>query len=105
MGRLVPPELGAEIVPVARHAAQRDAEQALAQAPAVEGRGVDEVHAEVEGHVDRAEGLVEIDRAEFLPQRRGAEAQRGQLQARIPQRSELHSIMPRKREWDPRTRA
>ena len=57
---------------------------------AVEGRGVDEVHPQVERDADRAHRLVEIDRAELRPERRGAEAQPGELQAGPAQGSKLH---------------
>ena len=67
MGAVVAAELRAEVIAVARNAPERDAEQALAHPPAVEGRGVDEVHAQVEGHLDRAEGFVEIDARNSCP--------------------------------------
>ena len=74
-------QLGAQVVPVPRDAAERDPQQAFAHPAAVIGRGVDEVHAQVEGDMDRAQRLVDIDGAKFLPQRRGAECQPGELQA------------------------
>ena len=67
VGGVVAAELGAEEVRVAGDAPEGRAEQALAQPPAVEGRGVDEVHAEVERDPDRPDRLVQVDRAELRP--------------------------------------
>jgi len=87
---VVAAELGAQDVGVPRHAFQRHAKQDLGHAAAVERRRVDEGHAAVEGDADGLHGLVDIDAAEFRPERRGAEAQDGQLQVRLPQFPLLH---------------
>src|SRR5262249_38739251 len=90
MDGIVATEFRAEEVAVAWHFAQGDTEQALTKTAAVIGRGVDEVHPQVEGHADRADRLVEIDGAELLPKRRGSETEGGKLQAGAAEGSKVH---------------
>ena len=87
---VIPAELGPEDVGVARHVAEGDAEEAFAHSPPVEGGRVDEVHPQVERHADRPERLADVDLAELLPERRRAEAEEGQVEASLSQRSRRH---------------
>src|SRR5437763_1001303 len=65
-------------------------QQALAQSPAVVGRGIDEIHARLKRHMHRADRLLEINGAELLTQRRGAVAKRRNSHARPAKGSKLH---------------
>ena len=87
---IVATQLGAQRVLLARHALERDTEQHLAHAPPVEGRGVDEVQAAVEGHAHAAQGLLDGDVSEFLAQRTGAKSKDWQRQSGGSEGSGLH---------------
>ena len=90
VGAVIAAELGAEVIAVAGDALERRPQQAFAEPPAIEGRGVDEVHAQVERGVDRPHGLVEIDRAEFLAERRCPVADPREVQAGLAKGAEFH---------------
>ena len=90
MLKIVATQLGAERVALARHALERDTEQDLAHAPTVEGRGVDEAQAAVEGHAHAAQGFLDGDVAEFLAQRTGAKSEDWQRQSGGSEGSGLH---------------
>ena len=81
MGQVVAAELGAEEIVVAGDIAKGDAEEDLAHASAIEGRGVDEIEPDIESDADAAEGFVEGDGAELLAEGGGAETEYGNLQA------------------------
>jgi hypothetical protein len=90
VGEIVAAELGAECVIVARHVAQRDTEQHFAHAAPVKGRGIDAIQSAVEGDMNRPDGFVERHFPKFLSERRGAEAENGKLEGRLPERSCSH---------------
>ena len=87
---VVAAELRAELVAVARHAAEGDAEEHFGHPAAVEGRRVDEVEAAVEGDLDGLQGVVEGDAAEFLAERRGAEAEDREFDPGLTEGTGLH---------------
>ena len=87
---VVAAELRAERVGVARHATQRDAEQHFTHPASVEGRGVDEVQPALERHADALDGFIQGDVAELLPERRGAEAEDGQMKSGAAKGACLH---------------
>src|SRR6266496_2779386 len=98
MGGVVAAEFCAYQIALARNAPQGDAEQNLAHASAIEGRGVDEVHAGAQRSMHRAHRLIEIDVAELLSQRGGPEADDGQVQPGFAKCACLHkSILLRVR--------
>ncbi len=66
MRLVISAQLAPEIILVAGNVAEGNAEQALAHSPAVEGGRVDEIHPQIEGDAHRAEGLLNINLAEFL---------------------------------------
>lgn len=74
-------ELGAELVGIARLAAEGDAEQDFRHAATVEGGRVEEGKAEVERGVDGIQGVVELHRAELLAERGGTEGEDGKVDA------------------------
>ena len=90
MGAVVAAELGAEVIAVAGDVLERRSEQAFAQPPSVEGGGVDEVHPQVERDMDRPHRFVQVDRAEFLPERRRPEADPREVQAGLAEGAEFH---------------
>src|SRR5205823_3136968 len=90
MRGIITAQFGAEQAAVSRNIAQGDAEQHFAHATAIERRSVDEVHPGVQSDMNGAEGLGQIDSAEFLPERRGAEADNRKVQASFTKRSSLH---------------
>jgi hypothetical protein len=84
---IVAAELRAKRVALPRHALEHHAEQHLAHPAAVEGRGVDEVQPEVERDADAGEHFIQRDGAELRAERRGAEAQDGNLEASAAERA------------------
>ena len=92
VGQGVTAELGAEEVGLARNVAKCDAEKDLRHAPAVEGRGVDEVDAEVEGDPDGIEGLLEAHGAKLLPERGGPEGKNRQVETGVSEGTRFHGV-------------
>jgi hypothetical protein len=88
----IAPELGPEQVAVPGDAAEGESEQAFTESPAIERGGIDEVHAQVEGRANRAQGVVEVDAAELLPEGGGTKAEDGELESRLSQESLFHEL-------------
>lgn len=84
-------ELCAEKVSGAVDALESPAEHDLRHSAAVEGRGVDEVHSEIERGVDGAEGFIEIDGSEFGTKRGGSKGKAGEFEAALAERTSFHS--------------
>ena len=67
--QVVAAQLRAELIAIARDAAEGDAQEHFGNTAAVEGRCVDEVDPAVEGNLDGFQRVFEGDAAEFLPER------------------------------------
>ena len=64
---------------------RRDAQQHFGHAPAIERRGVDEVHPQIQRHPHRAQRLVQIDLPEFLaPSDEAPKLRTGSLRPVLP---------------------
>ena len=95
--QIVAAELRAELVAFARHAFQRDAEQHLAHAAAVERRGVDEVEPAIERDADALKRFVELHAAKLRTERRRAETEDWKLEVCLSEWTGLHGSAFRRR--------
>ena len=88
--QVIAAELRAELVAIARDAAEGDAQEYFGNTAAVEGRGVDEVDAAIEGDLDGLQGVIEGDTAEFLAERGGAETENREFDSGLTEGASLH---------------
>ena len=85
-----PPDLGRDDEVVPLPAVERLAEAMLGQAAAVPGRRIEIAHAAVPRRLDDRRRLVVLDPVEQFPERRGAEAEFGDRDARPPKLARSH---------------
>ena len=90
MREVVTPQLGAECVAVTRHTFERDAEENLAHAAAVERRRVDERKPIFERDAHAAERLVEGDAAKLCSERAGTKTEDRDVEISLTETAGLH---------------
>ena len=79
MLQVITAEFRAEHITVARHVAQRDAEQHFAHPAPIKRRRVDEVQARIQRDAARCAALRQLTRPKLLAERRSPKAQDRQL--------------------------